>query len=96
MIGSLPVFLSYLQEDKAADSILWSGLWKEGKSYDERQQQKQRDNKQARFVLPDFLLHNELRSVQTKTGIVQDYPDFAQGCSVSSSAFTLYMGDDTR
>lgn len=48
------------------------------------------------FVLPDFLLHNELRSVQTKTGIVQDYPDFAQGCSVSSSAFTLYMGDDTR
>ena len=66
------------------------------KSYDERQQQKQRDNKQARFVLPDFLLHNELRSVQTKTGIVQDYPDFAQGCSVSSSAFTLYMGDDTR
>ena len=69
---------------------------KEGKSYDERQQQKQRDNKQARFVLPDFLLHNELRSVQAKMGIVSDYLDFAQGCSVSSSAFTLYMGDDTR
>ena len=43
-----------------------------------------------------FLLHNELRSVQTKTGIVQGYLDFSQGCSVSSSAFTLYMGDDTR
>lgn len=43
-----------------------------------------------------FITNYGLRSVQTKTGIVQDYPDFAQGCSVSSSAFTLYMGDDTR
>lgn len=52
--------------------------------------------KQARSVLPDFCLHNEMRSVQTKTGIAQGYLDFSQGCSVSSSAFTLYMGDDTR
>lgn len=45
---------------------------------------------------PDVCLHNEMRSVQAKTGIVQGYLDFSQGCSVSSPAFTLYMGDDTR
>ena len=52
--------------------------------------------KQARSVLPDVCLHNEMRSVQAKTGIVQGYLDFSQDCSVSSPAFTLYMGDDTR